>query len=77
MEQKHESDLTRKEKRELEIQKIKSLKSKKKLEYLLTYYRSVLLIVIIGIFMISMLIPGLSKCTKEPGSYPRCCGRQL
>lgn len=46
MEQKHESDLTRKEKRELEIQKIKSLKSKKKLEYLLTYYRSVLLIVI-------------------------------
>lgn len=57
MEQKHESDLTRKEKRELEIQKIKSLKSKKKLEYLLTYYRSVLLIVIIGIFMISMLIP--------------------
>lgn len=46
MEQKHESDLTRKEKRELEIQKMKSLKSKKKLEYLLTYYRSVLLIVI-------------------------------
>ena len=66
MEQKHESDLTRKEKRELEIQKMKSLKSKKKLEYLLTYYRSVLLIVIIGIFMISMLIPVFQNAQKTP-----------
>lgn len=66
MEQKHESDLTKKEKRALEIQKIKSLKGKKKVEYLLTYYRSVLLILIICIFMISMLIPVFQNAQKNP-----------
>lgn len=39
LEQKHESDLTKKEKRELEKKKIKSLGFKDRIEYLWTYYK--------------------------------------
>ena len=36
---KHESDMTSKEKRELESEKLASMKGKKKAEYILTYYK--------------------------------------
>lgn len=47
MEIKHESDLTPKEKRQMEIRKIKSLPLRKKIPYLWTYYKSWLLILLI------------------------------
>lgn len=47
MEIKHESDLTPKEKRQMEIRKIKSLPLRKKIPYLWTYYKSWLVILLI------------------------------
>lgn len=58
METKHESDLTKKEKRQIEIQKLKSMKWKERIDYIWTYYKIwllgvaiVLLFVNIGISM--------------------------
>lgn len=54
MEKKYESDLTRKEKRQMEIEKLKSMSFKKKVEYLVTYYKWVLLVLLVAVFFISM-----------------------
>lgn len=54
MEQKHESDLTGKEKRELEWQKIKSLGFKERMEYLWTYYKYWVLGLVIVILIVDI-----------------------
>lgn len=52
MEVKHESDLTGKEKRSLEIQKIRNMSWGKRLPYLWTYYKYWLLgLIIVGVFL--------------------------
>ena len=50
MEQKYESDLTRKEKVQLELDKIKSMKISDRIEYLWTYYK-LWLLAILGIIL--------------------------
>ena len=56
---KYESDMTRKEKRQMEIQKIKALPLKKKIPYLWTYYKSwlviALLIIVVGAFIATIV----------------------
>lgn len=54
MQEKHESDLTPKEKRQMEFQKIKELKGMERINYLWTYYKVVLVIVLAAIFIISV-----------------------
>lgn len=46
MEKRYESDLTRKDKRKLEYEKIKGMGFKKKIEYFVAYYKWVLVLVI-------------------------------
>lgn len=48
---KHESDMTDKEKRELEREKLASMKGKEKVEYILTYYRMHIAAVVIIILL--------------------------
>ena len=55
MEQKYESDLTKKEKRQLEWQKIKGMGAKDKLEYFWMYYKHVLVILFAILMFFSLL----------------------
>ncbi|OUP79520.1 hypothetical protein B5F07_21890 [Lachnoclostridium sp. An169] len=55
MEQKHESDLTSKEKRQLEFQKLKSMTFRQKIEYLWTYYK-IWLVVLLAVIMVGSII---------------------
>lgn len=55
MERKHESDLTAKEKRQLEWEKIKGMGWSKRLEYFWTYYKFVLVILAVLIMLISIV----------------------
>lgn len=66
MTQKYESDLTPKEKRSLEIQKIKSLKGKKKIEYLWTYYRSLLLVLLLIVAVIGTIVTAIQNKQRNP-----------
>lgn len=54
MEQKHETDLTPKEKRQLELKKIKSMTFKEKIEYFWMYYKIWLLFLVVGICVINI-----------------------
>ena len=54
MERKHESDLTNKEKRQLEWSKIKSLTWSQRLEYFWTYYKFVL-VILAGVVMLGSI----------------------
>lgn len=53
--QKHESDLTKQEKRQLEKEKIKGLSFKERLVYLWTYYKIVLVIALAAVLVIGMV----------------------
>jgi hypothetical protein len=52
MDKKYESDLTFKEKRKLELQKIKNLSWQKRMEYLWTYYRYLIIVALAVILVI-------------------------
>lgn len=58
--QKYESDMTRKEKRQLRKSRLKSLKGKKKIEYIWNYYKLeiglLILFVVVGIFALQWLL---------------------
>ncbi|MDU5109914.1 MAG: hypothetical protein E6248_05675 [Clostridium sp.] len=64
IENKHESDLTKKERYYLEIKKIKSLSGKKKIEYLWSYYRFVLAILFV-ILLIGISIGTMYKNSQR------------
>lgn len=49
---KHESDMTSKEKRELEYEKLASMNKKEKAEYILAYYKFQIAAVVLGILLI-------------------------
>lgn len=66
MSPKYESDMTQKEKRAQELQKIKSLKGKKRVEYLWTYYRSFLLILLVFVFVICLIVPIIQNIQRNP-----------
>lgn len=52
MDKKYESDLTPREKRQLELQKLKNMNTGQKIEYLWTYYKWVLVVFLIVILVI-------------------------
>ena len=55
MEVKHESDLTPKEKRQLEFQKLKAMTLGQKIEYLWTYYK-VWLVVLLAVILVGSIV---------------------
>lgn len=66
MEMKHESDLTPREKRQMEIRKIKSLPLRKKIPYLWTYYKSWLVILLIIIAFAAFIVTVVrNRMTEE------------
>ena len=66
MEMKHESDLTPREKRQMEIRKIKSLPFRKKIPYLWTYYKSWLVILLIIIAFAAFIVTVVrNRMTEE------------
>lgn len=66
MVERYESDLTRKEKRHLEAQKIKSLPWKKKIEYLWTYYKFVLVIAAAVVLLVSAAVTMYRNAVQNP-----------
>ncbi len=52
MDKKYESDLTPREKRQLELQKLKNMNTGQKIDYLWTYYKWVLVVILIVILVI-------------------------
>lgn len=65
MQQKHESDLTRKEKWQLEREKIASMSWKKRIEYFFTYYKWVLVAIVAVIALIAFGINWYQNLQKE------------
>lgn len=65
MEQKHESDLTAKEKRELEFQKLKSMNLREKVEYLWTYYKIWLVVLVAFIMVVSTIVTMVRNGMKD------------
>lgn len=65
MEVKHESDLTSKEKRQLEFQKLKSMTLGQKIEYLWTYYKVWLLVLLIVIMIGSIVWTMIQNGMKD------------
>ncbi|MBO5303737.1 MAG: hypothetical protein J6A92_06770 [Lachnospiraceae bacterium] len=63
LQEKYESDLSRKEKWQLECQKLRKMRGKQKIEYLFTYYKAVLLI-----FVAVLLIVYTGATMIENGS---------
>lgn len=66
MDKKYESDLTSKEKQELEIAKLKNLKGKKRIQYLWNYYKFVLAIVMVLILVFSAGLTIYRNLQRKP-----------
>ena len=65
MEQKHESDMTKAEKRRQEWEKVKSMGFGKRVEYFVTYYKYVVLIVLAAAFLIYMAVSMITSAKRE------------
>lgn len=63
---KYESDLTYREKKQIEIRKIKALPWKKRMEYLWTYYRFVLLVIFFIAVVVGMVYTGVINSKIRP-----------
>lgn len=66
MEKRYESDLTPKEKRQLEWKKVKGLSGGKKIEYLWTYYKYWLLVLAAVVFVIYFAVSVYQNARRNP-----------
>ena len=66
MDKKYESDLTGKEKCELEFKKLKTLKGRKHIQYLWNYYKVVPVIVVVLIFVFAAGLTMYRNLQREP-----------
>lgn len=65
MQKKYESDLTAKEKRQMELKKIRELKGLERINYLWTYYKVVLVIFVVIVFAISIIATMIKGALTE------------
>lgn len=74
---KHESDMTKKEKRELEREKLASMSKKQKLEYVVTYYKFSIIAAILIIFLIIGIVKWADDLKKETLLYVAAINSEL
>lgn len=75
---KHESDMTGKEKRELEREKLASMNGREKAEYILTYYKLHIAVLLGGILLVAGIVMWVDSFQNETMLYVAAInGREL